>query len=120
MVTDDDETADRLTVKTVLAELGVPECSAVDRTIVKTVCTMVTKRAARLAAVGIAAALSKMGPEANGCSVGVDGSLFKKHPHFSQWVHKALKELGFDCELFSAEDGSGMGAAITANIMAQE
>jgi hypothetical protein len=31
-----------------------------------------------------------------------------------QWMKEALSDLGVDCELHEAEDGSGRGAAIVA------
>eukprot|EP01138_Halocafeteria_seosinensis_P002329 gb/GECG01002386.1/.p1 GENE.gb/GECG01002386.1/~~gb/GECG01002386.1/.p1 ORF type:complete len:1013 (+),score=120.11 gb/GECG01002386.1/:1-3039(+) len=117
---DDDDSPHRTAVKEVLEQKGVSVCSSIDRTIVKTVCTMVTKRAARLAAVGVASTVTKMGPDGIDCSVGIDGSLFKNHPHFASWMNKALKELGVDTELFSAEDGSGIGAAVIANIQSSD
>lgn len=49
---------------------------------VKRICAAVSTRAARLAAAGIVSLVKKIG-KLDGCSVAVDGSLYKKHPHFA-------------------------------------
>ena len=46
------------------------------------VCEAVSTRAARLAACGIVALVKKIN-KLDGCSVAVDGSLYKKHPNFA-------------------------------------
>ncbi len=81
-------------------------------------CELVARRAARLSAVGIAAVVTQMGDDAIGCSAGIDGSVFKKYPKFQQWMEEALKELNVPCGLEFAEDGSGIGAGLTAVVAA--
>ena len=49
---------------------------------VKRVCEAVSTRAARMAAAGIVALVKKIN-KLGGCTVAVDGSLYKKHPKFS-------------------------------------
>ena len=49
---------------------------------VKRVCEAVSTRAARMAAAGIVALVKKI-EKLSGCTVAVDGSLYKKHPKFS-------------------------------------
>lgn len=58
------------------------EASEEDCEIVKRVCEAITTRAARMAAVGIVALVKKIN-KIDGCTVAVDGSLYKKHPKFS-------------------------------------
>ncbi len=53
-----------------------------DCEVVKKVCEAVSTRAARLAASGIVALVKKIN-KLDGCSVAVDGSLYKKHPMFA-------------------------------------
>lgn len=53
------------------------DCEAVRR-----ICEAVSTRAACLAACGIVALVKKIN-KLDGCSVAVDGSLYKKHPKFA-------------------------------------
>lgn len=79
---------------------------------------LIGTRAARLSACGIAAICKKKGW--NTCRVGADGSVFTKYPHFRDRCAAALREI-FEWEseddpiqVDSAEDGSGVGAALIA------
>ena len=56
--------------------------SDTDCEVVKRVCAAVSTRAARLAAAGIVALVGKIN-KLDGCSVAVDGTLYKKHPTFA-------------------------------------
>lgn len=117
---EEDETPDLRLTRQVLQEFGISNGGTrAEATIVKAVCSMVAKRAARLAAVGIAAVLAQKGSDASQTSAGIDGSLFRHHPRFQRWMQQALRELGFDCELFLAEDGSGIGAALVAHLCSE-
>jgi hexokinase len=80
---------------------------------------LIGTRAARLSSCGVAAICKKKGIES--CHVGADGSVFNKYPHFKQRGAQALREiLGWPkgkrdpVVLNSAEDGSGVGAALIA------
>lgn len=88
-----------------------------DRKIVKHVCELVGIRAARLAAAGVAALVTKIN-KLDVCTVAVDGSVFQYYPHFANRMRDALKEiLGISAEniiLEQAKDGSGLGSALTA------
>lgn len=57
------------------------EASDQDCEVVRRVCEAVSTRAARLAASGIVALVKKIN-KLDGCSVAVDGSLYKLHPKF--------------------------------------
>jgi hexokinase len=77
--------------------------------------------AARLSVCGIAAICKKKKIEA--CRVGADGSVFNKYPHFRQRGAQALREIfNWPKETSdpivpsSAEDGSGIGAAVIASL----
>ena len=111
-----EDTSDDLSiVGVVLREaLEVRHSTFEDRKLVAEVCALVVRRAARIAAAGIAAVILRMGDKGKGCVVGVDGSVYKKYPNFREWMCEALKELGADCEVAHAEDGSGIGAALLA------
>lgn len=84
---------------------------------------LIGTRAARLSACGVAAICKKKNMDS--CHVGADGSVFNKYPHFKQRGAQALREIldwdekgykkGKDpVVLSSAEDGSGVGAALIA------
>ncbi|KFP40473.1 Hexokinase-2, partial [Chlamydotis macqueenii] len=51
-------------------------------------------------------------------TVGVDGSVYKKHPHFARRLHKTVRKLLPDCEIrfVRSEDGSGKGAAMVTAV----
>ncbi|KAJ3329667.1 hexokinase A [Blyttiomyces sp. JEL0837] len=113
-----DHTLDLLDTKIVLEELmDIPKTTRSDRRIVRTVCELVGKRAARLSAAGIAAIVTKIN-RLDGCTVAIDGSLFELYPHFANRMRDALSEiLGLSAEnivLEQARDGSGQGAALIA------
>lgn len=82
---------------------------------------LIGTRAARLYACGIAAICKKKG--LTSCHVGVDGSVFNKYSHFRVRAAQGLREIldwapGIEdpVKLCSAEDGSGVGAALIAAI----
>ncbi|KAL8822431.1 MAG: hypothetical protein Q9191_006833 [Dirinaria sp. TL-2023a] len=80
---------------------------------------LIGTRAARLSACGVAAICKKKNIAS--CSVGADGSVFNKYPHFKARGAQALREmLGWPrgkrdpVVIEPAEDGSGVGAALIA------
>jgi hexokinase len=92
----------------------------------KAVARLITTRAARLSATGVAAICQKR--DLQRCHVGVEGSLFEKHPHFQVELSKAVSEiLAFDDAPESRKEnvefmlspGSGVGAAIIASTLKQ-
>jgi hexokinase len=95
--------------------------SLADRKVVRAVCELVAKRAARLAAMGVAAVarqIQRSGYAPRYLSAGIDGSVFKKYPLFKDWMDEALNEMHVQCALETADDGSGMGAALVAVVAA--
>lgn len=85
---------------------------------------LIATRSARLYSCGIAAISKKKGLEA--CHVGVDGSVFNKYAHFRNRAAQAMKEImeypegsSDPISLYSAEDGSGVGAALIAALAMQ-
>jgi hexokinase len=80
---------------------------------------LIGTRAARLSACGVAAICKKKNYQS--CHVGADGSVFNKYPHFKARGALALREIldwpkgkKDPISLLSAEDGSGVGAALIA------
>jgi hexokinase len=81
--------------------------------------SLISKRAARLYACGIAAICKKN--NACKCHVGVDGAVFNKYSGFKSRASQALREIfdvaPDDLELIAlnpSENGSGVGAALAA------
>ncbi|XP_010561208.1 PREDICTED: glucokinase isoform X1 [Haliaeetus leucocephalus] len=106
-----------LQVRSILQHLGL-ETTCDDSIIVKEVCTVVARRAAQLCGAGMAAVVDKIrenrGLDFLKVTVGVDGTLYKLHPHFSTVMHETVKQLSPKCEVtfLQSEDGSGKGAAL--------
>ncbi|KAI7859615.1 hypothetical protein BDC45DRAFT_564409 [Circinella umbellata] len=99
--------------------LSIPSTSLMDRQLVKGVCEIVGRRAARLSACGIAAVLKQSNLVTSGCTIGIDGSLFEHYPCFEANMMQALKDMfgpyiSYKVKFSLARDGSGLGAAIVA------
>ncbi|XP_069466707.1 hexokinase HKDC1-like [Ambystoma mexicanum] len=106
-----------LQVRRILQQLGL-DSTCDDSIIVKMVCTVVSTRAAQLCGAGLSAIVDKIrknrGLEHLQVTVGVDGTLYKLHPHFSRILQETVKELAPACDVtfMLSEDGSGKGAAL--------
>ncbi|XP_006817764.2 hexokinase type 2-like, partial [Saccoglossus kowalevskii] len=102
--------------KQVLQELGIIEPTIEDCRIIKMVCQVVSTRAAWMAAAGLGAVVDKLGMK--NTTVGMDGSLYLKHPTIHDIMRVAINELSpSTCVKFvHAEDGSGRGAALVAAV----
>lgn len=88
---------------------------------VKLICARVSTRAAYLVSAAVACLLNKMARPHT--VVGVDGSMFKFHPHFHSIMAKKTKELThpeYRFQLMFSEDGSGRGAAIVAAVACKQ
>lgn len=75
----------------VLAELGIQNVSDQDCENVRYVCSVVSRRAAHLSSAGIATLLNKIGE--NNVTVGIDGSVYRFHPHFHDLMTAKINEL---------------------------
>uniref|UniRef100_A0A8C0NMZ7 Hexokinase-2 n=1 Tax=Canis lupus familiaris TaxID=9615 RepID=A0A8C0NMZ7_CANLF len=105
----------------VLVRLGIDptqeDCVATHR-----VCQIVSTRSASLCAATLAAVLRRIkenkGEERLRSTIGVDGSVYKKHPHFAKRLHKTVRRLVPDCDVrfLRSEDGSGKGAAMVTAV----
>ncbi|XP_015666616.1 hexokinase-2-like [Protobothrops mucrosquamatus] len=106
-----------LQVRHILQDLGL-KSTCDDSIIVKEVCTVIAQRAAQLCGAGVAAVVDKIRENREldflKVTVGVDGTLYKLHPHFSKVMHETVKQLSPKCEVtfLQSEDGSGKGAAL--------
>ncbi|NWX63895.1 HXK3 protein, partial [Promerops cafer] len=108
-------------IRAILNELEL-DASFEDSVLMREVCQTVSLRAAQLCAAGLAAVVEKMrenrGLDQLNVSVGVDGTLYKLHPCFSDNLQKTLKDLAPNCNVtfLLSEDGSGKGAALVAAV----
>ncbi|XP_056616952.1 hexokinase-1 [Triplophysa dalaica] len=106
-----------LQVRGILQQLGL-DSTCDDSIIVKEVCEAVSRRAAQLCGAGMAAVVDKIRENRSldhlDITVGVDGTLYKLHPHFSRIMIQTVKELAPNCNVtfLLSEDGSGKGAAL--------
>ena len=84
---------------------------------VRLVCCRVSTRAAHLVSAAIATIINRM--KRPQVTVGVDGSVYRYHPHFHNLMASKIAELTRpECkfELMLSEDGSGRGAALVAAV----
>ncbi|KAM3964893.1 hexokinase A isoform 1-T1 [Aphomia sociella] len=101
----------------VLEELGLSHATEADMAAVRHVCECVSRRAAHLVSAGIATLLNKMNDPK--VTVGIDGSVYRFHPHFHTLMCEKIAQLvrpGIQFELMLSEDGSGRGAALVAAV----
>ena len=97
-----------------------------DRQAVKRVCEMVSRRAARLGAAALSAVLLKRRDildQEQGVVVGVDGSVWAYLPGFKPWLKQGLSDvlgepIAKKVEFLGVRDGSGVGAALAAALIA--
>ena len=86
------------------------------RRIVRTICELVSNRAAALAGMAVAATLLKRNAQAD-ATVAVDGSVFEKQPYFRSEMKSAIEAVLGNADgvrLVLTADGSGTGAGCIA------
>nr|XP_039262851.1 hexokinase-2-like [Styela clava] len=102
-------------------------CTLADRQAVREVCEAVSTRAAHLCASGVAALLERIMKnressgviDARNMTVGVDGTVYKKHPHFRRLLESKVRDLlPVDTRVTfrMSHDGSGKGAALVTAV----
>lgn len=119
---ENDESADMAEARDLLKQDFHMDATPEDLQALQHLAIMIAVRGARLCACGIAALCRKTGTRTG--HVAADGSVANKHPRFKKRWSQALGEIldwpedGSDGEapitLTSAEDGSGIGAAVIA------
>lgn len=103
-------------IQQVLANMGVSGASDSDCRLMKGICTMISTRAAKLVAAGLAA-VAERSDKVKDMLIAVDGTVYAKYPKMKERVTNALKDiLGPDMgvRFMEASDGSGVGAALAA------
>ncbi|CAF1066679.1 unnamed protein product [Rotaria sordida] len=99
----------------VLEDIGIRNPTYDDCAIVRHICRQVSKRAAKLAAAGLAVLINRIGR--SNITVGVDGSLYRYHPRFKHNMERCMETLinkSIQFKLTLSDDGSGKGAAMVA------
>ena len=85
----------------------------------KLICRRISTRAAHLVSAAVATVLNKMARPHT--TVGVDGSVYRYHPHFHDLMERKIGELSrFQFDLMLSEDGSGRGAALVAAVAVRQ
>ncbi|XP_059202062.1 hexokinase HKDC1-like [Centropristis striata] len=113
-----------LQVRSILQHLGL-DSTCDDSIIVKEVCGAVSRRAAQLCGAGMAAVVDKIrenrGLDRLNITVGVDGALYKLHPHFAGVLQETARALAPQCNVnfLPSEEGSGKGAALITAVARQ-
>ncbi|TKS70013.1 putative hexokinase HKDC1 [Collichthys lucidus] len=112
-------------VRSILQQLGL-NSTCDDSIIVKEVCGAVSRRAAQLCGAGMAAVVEKIrenrGLDHLNITVGVDGALYKLHPHFAGVLQETARILAPQCNVtfLPSEEGSGKGAALITAVARQK
>lgn len=105
----------------VMEELGLSHATEQDCAAVRHVCECFSRRAAHLVSAGIATLINKMGEPH--VTVGIDGSVYRFHPHFHHLMVEKISQLivpGIKFDLMLSEDGSGRGAALVAAVACRQ
>ncbi len=74
-----------------MGELGLAHATEQDCANVRYICECVSRRAAHLVSAGIAVLINKM--KEPSLTVGVDGSVYRFHPHFHDLMVEKIKQL---------------------------
>ncbi|XP_064205735.1 hexokinase-2-like isoform X3 [Anguilla rostrata] len=105
----------------ILSELGLP-AGPEDCEIVRLVCATLSTRSAQLCAAALATIANRIRTNRKldhlRTTVGVDGTVYRKHPKFSQRLHDAVRILAPKCDIrfLVSEDGSGKGSAMVTAV----
>jgi len=113
-----DPVGDYSKCRKVLIELGMPDASDEDCSVLRHICECVSRRAGFMASAGITALLKKM--DYHDVVVAIDGSVFRYHPHFPNIMKSRIAQLmgvEYKFDLMLSTDGSGRGAALVAAVL---
>ncbi|XP_028451889.1 hexokinase-2-like [Perca flavescens] len=106
----------------ILTELGL-ERELVDCAVVRLVCETISSRAADLCAAALATIVNRIrtnrGLSHLNTTVGVDGTVYRRHPKLSSRLQEKVVELAPMCDItfFDTDDASGKGAAMAAAVV---
>ena len=86
-----DKRGSYLNCRQVLDEMGLSHATDQDCNNVRYICECVSKRAAHLVSAGAATLINKMGQD--NVTVGIDGSVYRFHPHFHDLMIEKIAQL---------------------------
>lgn len=105
----------------ILTQLGL-KWDLVDSHLVRLVCDTVSSRSAHLCAAALATIANRIRCNRRldrlKTTVGVDGTVYRKHPNFSMKLQAMVRLLAPECDItfLVSEDGSGKGAAMVTAV----
>ncbi|KAG7232247.1 hypothetical protein INR49_009529 [Caranx melampygus] len=105
----------------ILTQLGL-KWDLVDVHLVRLVCDTISSRSARLCGAALATLANRIrgnrGLSHLKTTVGVDGTVYRKHPNFSKELQETVRLLAPKCTItfLVSEDGSGKGAAMVTAV----
>lgn len=116
-----DHSEELMKIEGYLEGIGILDTSLEERQILKRVCRIVSKRAARISAAAISAIVTWMDPQLRDKhTIAIDGTLYEKYPRFRKSILKGLEDLHGNArkkiKLVQAKDGSGIGVAVVAAV----
>ncbi|KAI9364559.1 hypothetical protein BD770DRAFT_406592 [Pilaira anomala] len=114
-----DDTPDLEATQHVLESImNIPTTTLSDREITRTICELVSQRAARLVAAAMSAIIDTTNALEQGLTISMEGSVYEHFPHFPRRVNDALKSIYGDLvdhiNMGITRDGNGIGAAVAA------
>lgn len=101
----------------IFQEVGYTDLSEDDMVHIRHICHVASERSAHLSAAGIATLLRRINKP--NITVAMDGSLYRFHPLFHEYMIAKISELtpaSNQFQLMLSEDGSGKGAALVAAV----
>lgn len=107
-------------LREICEELGLKHASEQDYINIRYICECISRRSAHLVSAGLASLLNRIGEKK--VTIGIDGSVYRFHPHFHNLMMEKIKELvdpSIEFDLMLSEDGSGRGAALVAAVAAR-
>ncbi|RWS24610.1 Hexokinase-2-like protein [Leptotrombidium deliense] len=116
-----DNKREYMQTRKVMEKMQITNASEEDFENVRLVCSRVSTRAAYLVSAAVATILNKI--RRPHTVVGVDGSVYRYHPHFHDLMVKKISELvhpAYKFDLMLSEDGSGRGAALVAAVAVRQ
>ncbi|KAI7900317.1 uncharacterized protein BX663DRAFT_518252 [Cokeromyces recurvatus] len=114
-----DDSPDMEETKHILESImNLPSTTLADRQIVRTICELVSQRAARLVAAAISAIIDKRNALEHGLTISMEGTVYEHFPNFPRRVNDALRSFYGDkvdhINVGITRDGNGIGAALAA------
>jgi len=103
----------------IMDQLGIRTSNEKDLACLRYICQTITTRSAKLTSCALVCLINKM--NAKDCSVGIDGGVYRYHPHYHKLLVENMNMMlkgSVKFELVLSEDGSGRGAALIAAVCA--